>query len=815
MTVTTTLDRQSFGGDGSNKNFPFNFKFSNNSQIIVYLISDGGTAIGQTQNSDYTISGANSSSGGQIVFTVAPPAGTDNVLITRVLPLTQPTSIRNQGAFFPAIHEDAFDRLTMLIQQASGAAYRALQRDLSGRYWDFMNIQAINLADPTRPQDATNMRWVQQYIGGLIGTGQGPVNSAANVLYVDPTGTTRTVQDLSGPNGAQYIGGASATVQSLAGLVTASQVSGRSVFVNSHLTGTGKGGGIFVWNGARARSKHNGGTIISPTVPPYTSEDGLSAYISATGETSPAAFGCFERVIVNNTLSIYDFGAISTYADCTAPIQKALSETRSNNGYGSNIGAVVIFPPEQFMFGGSITIGSSQSIIMYPKTVLLQIAGTITGVNQPLISISNQSDVSIYAPGATVKGVKYEATTGEGRAAVSIYASARVAIHGLRALTVSGDGFTISGNASDGSPPSSDVTLTECFTDSAGRNGFSVINVRRCALVRCGATLTAANGLGASAGGPWAGFDIENNPDATNVLEGISLTDCWSKNNDGNGLQFTLPYSSTPMSINVTNFRSELDGSKVQYGALCGGVGFIYGGSSTLTSNNSGEITLRNISIVKPFGSGIRFHNWSAKNAFISIDRVTIDQPAFGGGTGNINKCGLWIDSSAAADVAEQKGNFEINSLSVNDPAGAMVRAVWAMGTASAPVIANIKDGFVSRHGWPSTALMRTKVQGGVTYSSPRFTTVTSATSISAMEYLGQNLELAGAGGVLLPEAALCSGCSISLRNVGSGSVAVTTEGGDFTVSSFATYTNTGTTLTLTAGQRAVITSNGAAWVLD
>ena len=34
--------------------------------------------------------------------------------------MTQETSIRNQGGFFPEIHEDAFDKLTMLVQQAYG-----------------------------------------------------------------------------------------------------------------------------------------------------------------------------------------------------------------------------------------------------------------------------------------------------------------------------------------------------------------------------------------------------------------------------------------------------------------------------------------------------------------------------------------------------------------------------------------------------------------------------------------------------------------------------------------------------------------------
>lgn len=80
---------------------------------------------------------------------------------------------------------------------------------------------------------------------------------------------------------------------------------------------------------------------------------------------------------------------------------------------------------------------------------------------------------------------------------------------------------------------------------------------------------------------------------------------------------------------------------------------------------------------------------------------------------------------------------------------------------------------------------------------------------------MGQVLELGGAGGVILPAATLCSGAVITLRNASTGSVAVTTEGGNFTTSSFAAYTNTGTTLTLTSGQRAVITSNGVAWVLE
>lgn len=99
MTVTTTLDRQEFPGDGSNKNFPFNFKFFDNSQIYVYLIDPSGVTIGKALNVDYTLSGAMSPSGGTVVMSIA-PALNYRLLVRRILPLSQPTSIRNQGAFF-------------------------------------------------------------------------------------------------------------------------------------------------------------------------------------------------------------------------------------------------------------------------------------------------------------------------------------------------------------------------------------------------------------------------------------------------------------------------------------------------------------------------------------------------------------------------------------------------------------------------------------------------------------------------------------------------------------------------------------------
>lgn len=125
MTVTTTLDRQYFDGDGSNVNFPFNFRFFSNDQIVVTLIGDDGSITPQTITTHYTVTGAGSAVGGTVVMVTA-PSSIQTLLVQRVVPLDQPASIRNQGAFFPQIHENVFDRMIMQIQQVAGRIGRTL-----------------------------------------------------------------------------------------------------------------------------------------------------------------------------------------------------------------------------------------------------------------------------------------------------------------------------------------------------------------------------------------------------------------------------------------------------------------------------------------------------------------------------------------------------------------------------------------------------------------------------------------------------------------------------------------------------------------
>ncbi|MDU7869342.1 MAG: hypothetical protein E7J78_19725, partial [Pantoea sp.] len=78
------------------------------------------------------------------------------ISIERSTPVTQEASIRNQGGFFPEIHEDAFDKLTMLVQQAYGwwSGLSLRKPSWLANYYDALNNRIRNLRDPSQAQDA-------------------------------------------------------------------------------------------------------------------------------------------------------------------------------------------------------------------------------------------------------------------------------------------------------------------------------------------------------------------------------------------------------------------------------------------------------------------------------------------------------------------------------------------------------------------------------------------------------------------------------------------------------------------------------------
>jgi len=110
MTVTTSARSISYTLDGTTTSFTVPFPWFDDDWLSV--TRDGNTL---SFGADYTLVGEGEPTG-TITLTSAGTAGSD-LTITRVVPALQPTRFRNRGAFLADDIEQAFDRLTMLIQQ--------------------------------------------------------------------------------------------------------------------------------------------------------------------------------------------------------------------------------------------------------------------------------------------------------------------------------------------------------------------------------------------------------------------------------------------------------------------------------------------------------------------------------------------------------------------------------------------------------------------------------------------------------------------------------------------------------------------------
>ncbi|WP_158606908.1 right-handed parallel beta-helix repeat-containing protein [Paenibacillus ginsengarvi] len=93
----------------------------------------------------------------------------------------------------------------------------------------------------------------------------------------------------------------------------AGEYAGQQVSLKGYRPGTDIGGGLLVWDPARPKSAHNGGTIISPTAAWDGTAAGLPSFFSGGGETNPSGSGCWVRLKErDNEFSPESFGASGT-----------------------------------------------------------------------------------------------------------------------------------------------------------------------------------------------------------------------------------------------------------------------------------------------------------------------------------------------------------------------------------------------------------------------------------------------------------------------------------------------------------------------
>lgn len=118
MTISTTVNKNSFNGNDSATTFDTTFKFFDSTELTVILTDTGDLDTTLVESTDYTVSGGDGSTG-TITYPVSgDPLATGEVLtVIRDVPTTQDLDLLNGGAWNPEEVEKALDRLTMIVQQ--------------------------------------------------------------------------------------------------------------------------------------------------------------------------------------------------------------------------------------------------------------------------------------------------------------------------------------------------------------------------------------------------------------------------------------------------------------------------------------------------------------------------------------------------------------------------------------------------------------------------------------------------------------------------------------------------------------------------
>lgn len=295
MSITnTTLASPTYNGNGSTTAFATGFQFIANADLKVTVTDSSGVPTVKTLTTDYTVTGAGSSSGGTVTFGTAPASGT-KVNIESNVTIDQQTDYVEGGSFAASTHETALDKLTKIAQQLQAQIDRSITFPVVNQNIDTATNAATANYLLRVNADADGVEWVSSTDAALNGS-------------LTPTDGGFVVGD-----GSDFVVETGSTARSSLGLGTIATQSASSVAITGgSITGITDlavaDGGTGASTAADART--NLGLVIGTDVQAYDAELAALAgvtsaadkvpYFTGSGTASVADLSSFGRTLIDD-----------------------------------------------------------------------------------------------------------------------------------------------------------------------------------------------------------------------------------------------------------------------------------------------------------------------------------------------------------------------------------------------------------------------------------------------------------------------------------------------------------------------------------
>ncbi len=261
MTISSTTAKIIYVGTGSTassaKIFSYPFKIFASDDLVVSEYNNAtSSATVKTNNTDYEVSGVGVDSGGNVTLTGSytnVPSGSQ-LIIQRIIDLTQGVDYVSNDAFPAETHEQALDRLTMITQQLQEQIGRAILADVSQTASNINVVASVLAANSSAAVAVQQATLVSSYtaavttfnptftgttnvttlVGTLLSATTLNVSGTSTVVTLRATLLTSTTLNVSGTANIGTVGGDLASV-AWADYGATSIITGWSAFANKEI----------------------------------------------------------------------------------------------------------------------------------------------------------------------------------------------------------------------------------------------------------------------------------------------------------------------------------------------------------------------------------------------------------------------------------------------------------------------------------------------------------------------------------------------------------------------------------------------------